>query len=64
MPFCGVDLGGFVGTPSPELLTRWLQLGMFNPLSRDHTDKDTPPQEPWVHGRRHEAIRRTAIYSL
>ena len=61
MPFCGVDLGGFVGTPSPELLTRWLQLGMFNPLSRDHTDKDTPPQEPWVHGRRHEAIRREAI---
>ena len=61
MPFCGVDLGGFVGTPSPELLTRWLQLGMFNPLSRDHTDKNTPPQEPWVHGRRHEAIRREAI---
>ncbi len=61
MPFCGVDLGGFVGTPSPELLTRWLQLGMFNPLSRDHTDKNTPPQEPWVHGRRHEAIRRDAI---
>ncbi len=61
MPFCGVDLGGFVGAPSPELLTRWLQLGMFNPISRDHTDKDTPPQEPWVHGARHEAIRRKAI---
>ncbi len=61
MPFCGVDLGGFVGTPSPELLTRWLQLGMFNPISRNHTDKHTPPQEPWVHGRRHEAIRRAAI---
>ncbi len=61
MPFCGVDLGGFAGTPSAELLTRWLQLGMFNPISRDHTDKHTPPQEPWVHGAEHEARRREAI---
>ena len=61
MPFAGVDLGGFAGTPSPELLTCWLQLGMFNPISRDHTDKGTPPQEPWVHGPRHEALRRAAI---
>ena len=61
MPFAGVDLGGFSGTPSAELLTRWLQLGMFNPISRDHTDKYTPPQEPWVHGPAHEALRRQAI---
>lgn len=61
MPFAGVDLGGFAGTPSPALLTRWLQLGMFNPISRDHTDKGTPAQEPWVHGASHESLRREAI---
>ncbi len=61
MPFSGVDLGGFAGAPSAALLTRWLQLGMANPISRDHTDKHTPLQEPWVHGAAHEALRRQAI---
>ncbi len=61
VPFGGADLGGFAGAPSPALLTRWLQLGMFNPISRDHTDKNTPPQEPWVHGEPHVSLRREAI---
>ena len=59
--FAGCDLGGFAGSPSPELLTRWLQLGMFNPISRDHSDKGTRDQEPWVDGPAHTAMRRRAI---
>ena len=59
--FAGCDLGGFAGSPPPELLTRWLQLGMFNPISRDHSDKGTRAQEPWVDGPEHTAIRRRAI---
>jgi alpha-glucosidase len=60
-PFVGVDIGGFVGAPSAELYTRWLQLGVFYPLMRTHTAFGTPDQEPWSYGSRHEAINRRAI---
>jgi alpha-glucosidase len=33
----GTDIGGFVDDPSPELLTRWLQLAVFHPLMRVHS---------------------------
>ncbi len=59
--FVGVDVGGFVGSPSPDLLTRWLELGAFLPIDRNHTGKSTADQEPWVHGPEHEAIRRRYI---
>ncbi len=56
--YTAVDVGGFLGTPTPDLLTRWFEIQAFMPLFRDHTAKGTPPQEPWVHGPEHEAIRR------
>jgi alpha-glucosidase len=34
---------------------------VFNPIFRDHTEKGTLDQEPWVHGSEHEAIRRRFI---
>ena len=57
----GDDIGGFAGTPTADLLTRWLEVGAFNPIYRDHTAKGTADQEPWVHGPEHEAIRRRYI---
>ena len=45
----------------PDLLTRWIEIGAFNPLFRDHSDKGSLDQEPWVHGAEHEAIRRRYI---
>jgi alpha-glucosidase len=60
-PMVGDDIGGFVGSPPPDLLTRWFELGAFNPIFRDHTNKGTLDQEPWVHGPQHEAIRRRYI---
>jgi alpha-glucosidase len=57
----GDDIGGFAGSPPPDLLTRWLEVGVFNPIYRDHTAKGTLDQEPWVHGPEHEAIRRRYI---
>ena len=33
----GTDIGGFVDDPSPELLTRWLQLSVFHPVMRIHS---------------------------
>jgi len=60
-PFVGADIGGFVGAPSAELYTRWLQLGVFYPLMRTHTSFGTPDQEPWSYGSQHEAVNRRAI---
>jgi alpha-glucosidase len=46
----GADVGGFAGSPQPELLTRWLEVAAFQPIDRDHTAKGTNPQEPWENG--------------
>ncbi len=59
--FCGMDVGGFMGAPTPELYTRWLQLGTFTPLFRTHTCIDTPDQEPWSFGDRYEEINKRFI---
>ena len=57
----GDDIGGFVGSASPDLLTRWMELGAFNPVFRGHAQKGTRDREPWVDGPEHEAMRRRAI---
>jgi len=60
-PFVGSDIGGFVRMPSAELCTRWLQVGVFSPFMRMHTELDTPDKEPWSFGWRYEAVNRSAI---
>jgi alpha-glucosidase len=57
----GDDIGGFAGSPPPDLLTRWYELGVFNPIYRDHAAKGTADHEPWASGPEHEAIRRRYI---
>jgi alpha-glucosidase len=57
----GADAGGFIGTPSPELLTRWTELATFQPIDRNHTNKGSGDKEVWVHGPEQEAIRRRYI---
>ena len=59
--FSGADVGGYAGTPSPELLTKWIEMATFQPIDRDHTEKGTADQEPWVGGPEQEAIRRRFI---
>jgi alpha-glucosidase len=59
--FVGDDVGGFNGSPPPDLLTRWLEIGVFHPLYRDHSTFGSLPQEVWVHGPEQEAIRRRYI---
>ena len=46
----GADVGGFAGSPQPELLTKWLEIAAFHPIDRDHTSMGTFPQEPWENG--------------
>jgi alpha-glucosidase len=59
--FSGDDVGGYAGTPTPELLTKWIEVAAFQAFDRDHTAKDTDDQEPWVGGTNQEAIRRRYI---
>jgi len=61
IPFVGADVGGFNGSPSSDLLTRWVELAAFSPFFRDHADKGTLPHEIWVNGPEQETIRRRYI---
>lgn len=60
-PFSGADVGGFAGSPQPDLLEKWLEIAAFQPIDRDHTQKDTRDQEPWVNGPEREAAARKYI---
>ncbi|MDE2159702.1 MAG: DUF5110 domain-containing protein, partial [Burkholderiales bacterium] len=60
--YAGDDIGGFAGAqPSPELLTRWFEVGAFQPIFRDHADNAKPAQEPWVGPARDLEIRRRYV---
>ncbi len=60
-PFIGADVGGFVGCPEPELLTRWMEVGAFQPFFRNHAADDACAREPWVHGEPWESAMRAAV---
>jgi len=57
----GADVGGYAGTPSPELLTKWIEIAAFQPIDRDHAEKGTGDHEPWANGPEQEEIRRHFI---
>ncbi len=57
----GADVGGFAGTPQPDLLTKWFEIAAFQPIDRDHTEKGSGDQEPWIGGAEAESIRRHFI---
>ena len=60
-PFVGFDSGGFFDASNGELLTRFMQLGAYFPLYRNHSAMGTPAQEPWAFGQPWEALSRDAI---
>ena len=43
--YIGADLGGFGADTTRDLLLRWLALGVFTPLMRNHSAIDTREQE-------------------
>ena len=43
--YTGADLGGFGGDTTRDLLLRFLALGVFTPLMRDHAAEGTREQE-------------------
>lgn len=50
VPYSGPDVGGFDGSPSPELYLRWFQLGAYLPLFRTHASRRAGRREPWEFG--------------
>lgn len=50
MNFAGTDVGGFGSDCTPELFARWIQVGCFSPLFRDHCAIGCRVQEPWQFG--------------
>ena len=50
MTFVGTDIGGFGSDTTPELMARWIQVGCFSPLFRNHCATGKRPQEPWELG--------------
>jgi alpha-glucosidase len=60
-PFCGPDIGGFVGDGDGKLFARWMSVGALFPFSRGHTCKGTRDKEPWAFGKEVEDICRTAL---
>jgi alpha-glucosidase len=50
IPYNGPDIGGFGGSPSAELFTRWFQAAAFLPFFRTHCAVFAPRREPWVFG--------------
>jgi alpha-glucosidase len=60
-PFCGPDIGGFVGNTDPDLFARWIGIGALLPFCRAHKNKGTKMHEPWELGPDCEKACRLAL---
>jgi alpha-glucosidase len=61
MAFTGVDIGGFSGNPTPELMVRWNSLGIYTPMFRNHAIQGSKMREPWQWGSTNEQIIKKDI---
>lgn len=61
VPFVGDDIGGYIGATSKELFTRWIEVGVFAPFSRNHKEAFASANEPWSYGEEAEAIAKEYI---
>jgi alpha-glucosidase len=57
----GHDVGGFVGNPSGELITRWHEWASMTPFFRGHSIKGNDEREPWRYGAPYEGHMRNVI---
>lgn len=59
--WAGVDVGGYHGNASAELLARWTEFGAFQPFCRNHAQQGTRHQEPWSFGEEYESVIRSVL---
>jgi alpha-glucosidase len=59
--WAGVDIGGYYGDATGELVARWMEFGIFQPFCRNHSEKQTRRQEPWAFGEPYESICRDML---
>ncbi len=59
--WAGVDIGGFTGDASGELLARWVEFGIFQAFCRNHSDRGSRRQEPWAFGEPYESAVRQML---
>ena len=57
----GHDIGGFIGSPSPELFLRWLAFGGYTTFFRNHALDTTAAKEPWAFGEPYTTMAREII---
>jgi hypothetical protein len=61
-PYVSNDTGGFLGPPSgaandpDDLYLRWLQLGTFQPIMREHSNSGQNPRLPWDYDSATQAV--------
>jgi len=65
IPFWSCDISGYCGDITDydamsELYVRWMQFGVFNPISRAHHEGNNAV-EPWLFGEQAQAICKKAI---
>jgi len=62
VPYVSNDIGGFLGPPSgaandpDDLYLRWLQLGTFQPIMREHSNSGQNPRLPWEYDAATQAV--------
>lgn len=50
MPYGACDIGGYWNQTTPELLSRWMEAGVFFPVMRAHSELQMVPHFPWLFG--------------
>lgn len=62
MAYVSHDIGGFFHSETPlidpDLYVRWLEFGVFNPVTRFHSGVGAGSRLPWDYGKRNAAIAR------
>jgi alpha-glucosidase len=57
----GHDIGGFLGTPSPELYIRWLEFASYTTFFRTHSVDLISPRQPWTYGEPYTSMAQGII---
>jgi len=60
-PYVACDIGGYSGETQAELLTRWMQVGVFMPIMRVHSWLWARPHWPWKFGLTAATAMREAL---